>query len=90
MRVCCHNNCDVIFDDHGEGRTARCPVCGYAVSCWVPDRADIICGCLRVQATWTEYQEISHRQVKNQEAEILTISQHPRGRRVMRGHDHDR
>ena len=64
--------------------------CGHIACVYVPDLVEIAAGCLRVQSGWTENQEAAHRQIRNPEAEILTISQHPRGRRVMRGHDHDR
>ena len=84
MRSC--NSCARMRPDDVE----ECPYCHNHANCYVPDLAEIAAGCLRVQSTWTPNQEAAHRQIRNPEAEVATISQHPRGRRVMRGHDHDR
>lgn len=85
MRVCCHNNCDTTFDDHGEGKAARCPVCGHAISCWVPSHDDIAAGCELARAEWTAKELLYHSGAnRNPHADTMEISQHQRGRRVRR------
>ena len=87
MRECCKGECGTLFVDVlNEGRSAKCPVCGYRVSVWVPSQHDIRCGCSFAQSEWTANEEQSpyRNSYPAIPADTLQIHQHPRGRRVMR------